>query len=466
MKTSFLKSVCMLALAMGSVIHLNAFSKDDVIIGGITYEEIDRKELKNGEIMVQLRVKPKIAADGKESPQMMAATVKEGANDVVAKKGGKENAPPLLGAQGSTKGVVVSALTPKLDKAYADAFAKEAQSNDSPGLTAMGVTAGDMNTPVTPKDFVAMIAKGSDGSGNVKEGVAIQVAPASVFFPRSVIGGQVYEKNRAMQAWARTSLELATAKSEDARIGQQVAAALTVGLVDGSDPRLFWAPLADCANKGIVIGGSPPKPIMTDNEQAAWDAQQEAAIELSLKCHADYQTENEKTIAGMWRKPRWYAGYSRAWSTGSGAKIAHAGDGPSIFWTSYSRGLSKEDATTKTLLQVAASRKWNLQVNDAADETKLVNEDRTDLTMRLRFSRNRWSGFADYGVARVTTGGVLSSNVRRVGYGAEYKLNDTLWLVLGSVTERGFVTGEKRTLLNTGLRFGQSDKPVFGKVGE
>lgn len=464
MNKSFLKMASILMFAIGSVIHLNAFSKDDVIIGGITYEELDRKELKNGEIMVQLRIKPKDAVAGKNSAKV-AANKDSAKPDAITDSAKSENVPVTIGPDESET-VVISALTPQLDKVYVDALAKEAQSNDSPGLTTLGVTAGDMNTPVAPKDFVAMLAKGTDASGNVKEGVAIQFSPASLFFPKTVTGGRVYENDHAMQAWARTSLELATSKSEDARIGQQVAGALTIGLIDGSDPRLFWAPLSDCADKSIVIGGLPPKPIMNEKEQEAWDNAQNTALDLALKCHSNYQKEHEKTIAGMWRKPRWYVGYARAWSTGAGSKIVHAGAGPSMFWSSYSRGLSKDGTPTKTLLQVAASRKWNLQVNDAVDETKLVDEDRTDLMMRLRFSRERWSGFADYGVARVTTGGVFSSNVRRFGYGAEYKLNDTMWLVLGSITERGFVTGEKRTLLNTGLRFGQTDKPIFGEVGK
>jgi hypothetical protein len=443
MNKSIRKMANVLLLAMGSVMHLNAFAKDDVIIGGITYEELDRKELKNGDIMVQLRVKAKepVGPDAATPPK------------------NKADSAPQKAAADLPKSI--ASLTPKLDQAYLDALAKEAQSNDSPGLTTLGVTAGDMNTPVSPKDFAAMVAKGADASGKIKEGVAVQFSPASLFFPNTIIGGNVYEKSRAMQAWARTSMELATSKSDDARIGQQVAGSLTVGLVDGSDPRLFWAPLSDCANKGIVSGGLPSGPIMTDAEQKAFDGKQEAALELALKCHADYQAEHEKTIAAMWSKPRWYAGYSRAWSTGTGNKIVHTGTGPSMFWSSYSQGLSNQGATTKALLQVSASRKWHLQVNDAVDETKLVDENRTDLMMRLRFSRQRWSGFADYGVARVTTDGVFSSHVRRFGYGAEYKLSDTMWLVLGSITERGFVTGEKRTLLNTGLRFGQTDKPVF-----
>ena len=86
--------------------------------------------------------------------------------------------------------------------------------------------------------------------------------------------------------------------------------------------------------------------------------------------------------------------------------------------------------------------------------------------MRLRLSRARWSAFVDAGLARVRTAGELSSYIRRFGYGAEYQLNETLWLVLGNVTERGFISREKRTLLHTGVRFGQSDKPVFGPVGK
>ena len=48
------------------------------------------------------------------------------------------------------------------------------------------------------------------------------------------------------------------------------------------------------------------------------------------------------------------------------------------------------------------------------------------------------------------------------GYGVEYKVNDSLWLVLASITERGFVSGDKRSLISTGVRFGQSDKSLIG----
>lgn len=136
-----------------------------------------------------------------------------------------------------------------------------------------------------------------------------------------------------------------------------------------------------------------------------------------------------------------------------------------MIWTSFSYGLYKADSGVKTLFQLSASRKLGLQVKDPEDDTKLASEDRSDLTIRLKFARDRWSAFGDAGVARVTTG-VLSERVRRYGYGAEFKLSDTLWLVLGSVTEHGFLTGEKRSLLNTGLRFGQSDKPMFGQPGK
>lgn len=460
---AFTHAAVAFVLGLATLTHLNAWAKDDVIIGGIAYEEVDRKELKNGEIMVQLKRKPAPASGA-------VAAVAAATPEVAAPPAVMASAPVASTAAAAPAGKSGSesfaSLAKELDQTLLAAIADQATSTDSPGLTNLGVSAGDMNTPVTPKDFAAMIAKGTDYSGNVKEGVAMQLSPATLFFPDSIRGGKRYETDRAMQAWARTSLELATARSEDARIGQQVAAAITVGLVDGSDPRLFWEPLSDCAEQAMNVGGTIGKPFPTEAEIAAFNLRQDAAIKAALECYADYTKNKAPKVSAMWSEPRWYAGYSRAWFTGSGTRIGAAGQGPSMLWTSFSKGLSKAGASVRTQVQLAASRKKDLQVNDPNDESRLVDEDRTDLLMRLRFSRSRWSGFADIGLARVTTDGLLSSNVKRYGYGAEYQLSDTMWLVLGSVTERGFVSGEKRTLLNTGLRFGKTDKPVLGKLGE
>jgi hypothetical protein len=404
----------------------------EIVLDNKAYEETARMVLQNGEIVVHLR--PKVTK-GEASAASPAA---------------ETDAPAATPAAVPKKYAVV----PTLNKEAADAIAADMKSQASPGLTALGVTPSAMSTPGTPKEFGAALARGIDASGNVKEGVAVQFSPASLFAPYSLKGGSRFNGSRGMQAWARTSVELATAKSEDKRIGQQLAASVSTGLIDDGDPRLYWELLSDCTKNILQSIPRPGEVVDPDIAKAEFAA--------ASKCYQDKWSNVSKTL---WAAPRWYAGAAKSWYTGDSTKLSHAQRGPSMLWTTYSQGfdwLNPRGSRFKTLAEFAATRKRDLQVDDPADATLPLNESRTDLSARLRFSREQWSGFADFGLARVRTGGVLSENVRHFGYGVEYKVSDTLWLVLASVSERGFVSGDKRTLISTGLRFGQSDKDLVG----
>ena len=184
------------------------------------------------------------------------------------------------------------------------------------------------------------VASNTTGSGakNEIEDVAVQFSPAVLFFSDTLVGGRTYENDKLMQAFARTSLELATSKSADARVGQQFAASLNVGLIDGSDPPLFWAPLDDCARKAMRSAALLPMPLqmMTAAELSAWNLSQATAIGEAKDCYTAYLAANEKN-AGMWAKPRWYAGYARAWSTGPSSKMGDSTAGPAMLWTSFQK---------------------------------------------------------------------------------------------------------------------------------
>ena len=393
----------------------------DVIVDNKTYEETARMVLRDGELVVHLR--PKLVAS---APQ----------------------AAPASDAAG------LAAHAPALNQELAQAIANDMQSQASPGLSALGVTAGAMSTPGTPREFGAALAKGVDASGKVREGVAMQFSPASLFMPMSLKGGRRYADSAGMQAWARTSVELATAKSEDTRIGQQVAMSVSSGLIDDGDPRLYWSLLSRCTADTLPAVGRPGE--VQDPELV------KAEIDKARRCYA---ASWAATARELWKAPRWYAGYAKAWYTGDSGKLAAAQAGPSMLWTTYSQGfdaLNPSGARFKTLVEVSASRRQHALVQDPADPARLASEARTDATLRLRWSRDQWSAFADTGLARVRSADLAADNLTHFGYGVEYKVSDTLWLVLGSVTERGYAGGAKRTLLSTGLRFGQSDKDLVG----
>ncbi|MGO4466920.1 hypothetical protein, partial [Pseudoduganella sp. RAF53_2] len=366
-------------------------------------------------------------------------------------------------------GSVLASLSPQLKKELSETLTQEDGRNitDSPGLSALGVNVGDINHPATPKDFAMALAKGTDASGKVKEGVSLQIAPASLFFPRTLRAGEDYEASYLTQVWARTSVELATAKSEHKQIGQQLAGSLTFGIFDRADPRLYWSLPDACARDALTELGEPPMPVklMNEDQEKQWTEKQAKYALKANNCAGEAWAAKSKEL---WKEPRWYAGASKAWKTGDSEKLRDLKSGPAMIWTTYSQGMefANTSATVRKLFELSLSKKWHMPVQDSDDDSKLHDEERTDAIVRFRFSRDRWNAFVDAGLSRVRTDGVLSSNVRRFGYGAQYRVDDNLWLVLGSVVEHGYVSNDsKRTLLNMGLRFGQTDKAVFQEPG-
>ncbi|WP_154668074.1 hypothetical protein [Pseudoduganella violaceinigra] len=437
-------------------VQLANAADDVVVIGASRYQELGRYvDVKTGEIVVRLKPIP--------GPPPEQAVEKPVASNMAA--------PVAHSAEPTTGGSAPAEQLPKIREELRDALAREANANitDSPGLSVLGVGAGEINRAMTPKDVAVSLAKGTDATGKVKEGVALQFSPANVFFPSTLIGGTTYEDSWWMGPWARTSIELATSSSDDKRLGQQAAASLTIGLIDKADPRLAWKMPDDCARKSMAEIGVPPKPVqlMSEAEKAAWQEWESAGVRKAQACYRQRASEVSNLL---WKLPRWYVGYAKSWKTGEGDKLNDLSGGPRMVWMTYSQGFDflnphNASATGRTLFELAANRKWQLPVQDEKDDSKLLREDRADVIARLRYSRDRWNAFIDYGLARVRTDGLLSANVRRFGYGAEYKVREDLWVVLGSVQERGFVNGDKRNLLNFGLKFGQTDKQSLEAVG-
>ena len=377
---------------------------------------------------------------------------------------GATTTPPATGsknaaASGATGGSdAAAALDPA--KSIVDNFTSlinaETTVSDSSGLTLLGVTATDINRPTTPKDFVAAIAKGTDASGKAQDGFALEISPFGLFAPYMIRGGALYVDSPLMQAQARTSISLATAKSDDARIGSQIAASIRVGLIDQGDPRLEWGLLDKCAKaamKKLVLPG-PENP-------GAEPVGEDAAITEAKAC---YKTAFNN-VHDLWARPSWYVGYAKAWYTGESQLLKDAVPGAKVFWSSYSVGWPQQNEDRKGLFQLYAAKKWDDRIANPKDATKFSTEDRTDVIARVRYGPSNWHVFVDAGLARVNTEGIATENVRRRGFGGEFQVSDTMWIVFGSITESGYLdASSKRTLLSTGLRFGQSSKSMFAPI--
>jgi hypothetical protein len=396
---------------------------------GSDWDEVERVTLSDGTIQIRVRPKARLAA--------AVTALPPAANDTVADPG------------------------PKIDQAFRDWLAVDLSVPASPAMAVLGVAGTEIQRPAFPRELAASLVKGFDNNGKNRDAFAVDVVPASLFFRSSVIGGQQYVDHPwTMQLLARTTVSLGASKVEDSTQGSQYGAGIRIGLIDQSDPGLYWQvketclrPLVDsqAIEPGRVTGGS-------------------RTVDEPWVARADAQCKLLNLVADLWAKPALYVGYAQGWHSDT-KSVRDASGNAKAFWATFSVGLNpRSDAElaagtggdrVRGLLQLYLARKLDEHISNPSGAGDFVREDRAEFVTRLRFGKAKWHSYVEAGVAHTRTAGLERESIRRVGFGVEYMLRDDMWLVLGSLRETGFRDGT-RSLLNTGLRFSQVPKGLFG----
>ncbi len=314
----------------------------------------------------------------------------------------------------------------------------------SPAFAILGLTPTSIQRPGSVRELMAAATKGFDKDGKVKNGLAIDIAPMSMFARERIVGGDRYRDSPVTQALARTTVSLGTAESGG---GTQLAWGVRVGVWDQGDPGLFAGKLAKCVRESNPFGGPPPAgPNVTGPTQA----QQEATLNAIADCKVPELVED------LWAKPALYVGFGQSWYSGSGSakdKLPAA----KALWATYSVGRSV--ASYRGLLQLNAERKTDERVADPADATKLLRQDTTALVARLKLGAEKWHAYADLGRNRLELAGKAKVNTRYSGLGVDLRLRDDLWLQVGRSNERGFIDGSAQNKVLVGFRWGT--KPLL-----
>jgi hypothetical protein len=421
--------VCIMSATLASE---GALAQTSPVVSG-EWDEIERVVLQDGTVQIRVRPKPAPAA-------ALALTPLE-----------KVDTKSLSSAE-EYGAVLVNALRERL--------AVDLSVPASPAMAVLGISGTEIDRPAFPRDLAASVIRGFDKDGKNRDAFAIDIVPASLWFRSSVIGGDQYINHSwTMQVLARTTLSLGAAKVEDSSEGSQYGAGIRIGLIDRSDPGLYWVAKEDCVRPflqkqsveaGRVTGGS--RTITQD-----W------IKDIQVKCKLD------NLVADLWAKPALYVGYAQGWKSDT-RSVRDASGNAKAFWASFSAGLNPRteievangaSGRTRALLQLYLARKIDERISNPTGADNFVREDRTEFVTRLRFGKVKWHGYVEAGAARTRTAGLERESIRRVGFGVEYMLRDDLWLVLGSLRETGFRDGT-RSLLNTGLRFSQAPKGLFG----
>ena len=317
----------------------------------------------------------------------------------------------------------------------------------SPAFAVLGLSPADVQRPGTVRMLAASLARGFDDNGRAKAGAAVDFAPMLVFGRNAIRGGAAYASSHWLQILTRTTVSYGTTEGDDGGASKQ-AWGVRIGVFDFGDPGLQYEPLTSCLKnlpKTPVPPGPTGQPLPADEEQRVADA--------VTACELD---------KGLWAKPALYVGFGEARYSGD-RRWTGTTPAAKAWWATYSHGMAT-DGRPSLLFQLHAGRMRDDRVVDPDDDSQLLRQDTRRLIGRLTAGQDKWRAFAELGRKRVAIAGSASDRVRHAGLGAEFKLQDDLWLQIGTVREAGFADGSSRQVVTSGLRFGT--EPLFTTPGD
>lgn len=106
---------------------------------------------------------------------------------------------------------------------------------ESPAFTFLGVTPAEVSRPSAARAFGTAILDGISPSGEVKQGLALDVAPWT-YVPGVTVTLNQYQQSRLSYILANAQLSLASARSAGDSADTDVGIGLRLTLLDGNDP--------------------------------------------------------------------------------------------------------------------------------------------------------------------------------------------------------------------------------------
>lgn len=330
----------------------------------------------------------------------------------------------------------------------------------SPAFALLDITPDKVQRPGTRRDFLVSLAQGLGQDGKPVKGLAFDISPVSLFFPKLITGGADYiarehtgkdlafDKNYYKRILARTTLSFATTGAEDKTDASRSAVGVRIGLIDYADPGLYWDWAVDCMKKLKGVNPGPGRTL-------------EAPTAPVNECNPQ-----DKPGRALWAEPSLYVGWGRSWYSSTGKLQDNSGDA-STYWTSGSVGLngSDSDPNWRLLLQGYLGHERNGRTPDPADATMLKRKDTTEGVLRLKAASGQYVFFVDWGGKKVKLANTTNEYVHHVAAAFEFQLwkgSDT-WLQVATVNERGFANGRDTSGITVGFKFGPKFLSAIGE---
>ena len=326
----------------------------------------------------------------------------------------------------------------------------------APAAYALGISGEQVPRYTTFREFAVGVARGFDNEGKFANNVSAEIAPALALRVLTLED----QTNFGWRALARTTVSLVTVVGSNDKAASSAYGLQSVLYSREMDQALDAAGSPACGsvqraaidawrNPPLDAAGLPmPSPITPEQKKAIEDCQ--AMID---------------GILNRWNQTTAIVGFGQAFRSPDN-EVAGLKKSNLVGWLTGSWGFAMGSAPRTNehmggLLTLHARIERDTIASTPGAATPQSNEDVDLYGSSLRLGKARFNGLLEYSQRKSKISGLADETRKRTLLGAEYRLQEDLYLSIAVGSETGRRDGKNNNLSLANLKWGFGGKPVF-----
>jgi hypothetical protein len=300
---------------------------------------------------------------------------------------------------------------------------------ESPAFTFLGLNPSKVTRPISPRDLNVALLQAIDSSGRVQQGFALSLTPW-YYLPGFSIPLDQYQRSWPAYVAANAQLSLGTARATGDSAATDIAVALRLTLLDGSDP--MRDPAFTHALRRAFDTCKPSTP--------------DQPVETSQTCvDAAARRLRKQRLDSLWNA----SGVAVGWALGWRFADSRLSQGQWRGWSGWLAGSARLGSRGQALAQVQVDHRTPLTTNTAS--TALLYGGRTF------YGSATFEFFLEVaGTRRFDAPAGVDRGTGQWSGGVELQAADNLWLSTGFGSAFANRASPNRIVLIANIRWGVS----------
>lgn len=327
----------------------------------------------------------------------------------------------------------------------------------APAAFVLGVASEQVPRFTTFREFAIGIGRGIDNQGKFSNNVSGEIAPALALHVLTLED----QKNWYLRALARTTISLVSVMGGDNPNAKTAYGIQSVLYSREMDEAIAKASSGECRSaaqdfldKSTAVGSR------SNTEPGMSPELDQAAKDKISSCQAAIDR-----IVNRWNQSMIAIGFGQAFSSvdDKAAKLRKANQ---VGWLTGSIGFlsnNKSNDDMGGLLTLHARIERDDVIDSPSDPSVKLLEDVRLFGANFRFGKARFHGLLEFSDRQSKVDSLGTERRKRTIIGAEYRIREGLYLSFAVGSERGRRDGNDTNLALANLKWGFSDKALFGK---